>query len=156
LKPTPGSRQKEKRKGRGTGAEHGKTSTKGHKENLARAGGKKKPGFEGGQMPITRRIPKRGFTPYRRVRPAIINLESLGRLNNENPVTPESLKEAGLIRNSSILVKVLGQGELKKPFRVQAHLFSRSAVDKIKQAGGETTVIQRSKRTNGKKDSSGS
>lgn len=154
LKPHRGSRHKEKRVGRGIGSGHGKTSTKGHKGSLARAGGGKQPGFEGGQMPIMRRIPKRGFKPYRKTKPAIINLSSLEGLNPENPVTPETLKEAGLIRNSSRMVKVLGQGELKKPFRVQAHIFSRSAVEKIQKAGGETTVIQPLKGSNDKKGSS--
>lgn len=152
LRPHRGAKKKEKRIGRGIGSGHGKTSTKGHKGALARSGGKKAPGFEGGQNPLIRRIPKRGFKPYRQTKPSIINLDSLKGLNPEKPVNLEILREAGLIKGSTKSVKVLGQGEVKKPFKVEAHFFSRSAIEKIKKAGGQATVIQKSVRTHNKKE----
>ena len=144
LRPQTGSRKKEKRIGRGIGSGHGKTSTKGHKGGLARSGGGGKgPGFEGGQMPLIRRIPKRGFTSlYRDDAAAVVNLQSLNRFEAKSSVTPEQLKGAGLVRNSAVAVKILGGGELSKPLMIQAHQFSRSAVEKIQKAGGKAEVIK--------------
>ncbi|HET6466684.1 MAG TPA: 50S ribosomal protein L15 [Nitrospiria bacterium] len=144
LKPQKGSRKKEKRIGRGIGSGHGKTSTKGHKGGLARSGGGGKgPGFEGGQMPLIRRIPKRGFKNRFRDEASVVNLESLNRFNGKSIVTPEQLKEAGLVRRSATAVKVLGQGELTKPLSIQAHQFSRSALEKIQKAGGKAETIRK-------------
>lgn len=143
LRPKEGSRKKEKRIGRGIGSGHGKTSTKGHKGGLARSGGGGKgPGFEGGQMPLIRRIPKRGFTSHFPDGAAIVNLESLNRFDAKSTVTPEQLKEAGLVRKSAAAVKILGEGELSKPLMIQAHQFSRSAMEKIQKAGGRADVIK--------------
>lgn len=143
LGPKPGSSKKEKRIGRGIGSGHGKTSTKGHKGGLARSGGGGKgPGFEGGQMPITRRIPKRGFkNPFRQTVSAV-NLDRLNSFSEKTAVTPEVLKEAGIIRRSTDPVKILGQGDLKKPLVIRAHKISRSAAEKIKKAGGKFEAIQ--------------
>ena len=144
LRPKAGSRKRGKRIGRGMGSGHGKTSTKGHKGGLSRrGGGGKGPGFEGGQMPIIRRIPKRGFKSPSRVDVAVINLERLSRFNGKEAVTPEVLKETGLVRRSSDRIKVLGLGELDKALIIHAHAFSRSAVKKIEKAGGKTEVLQR-------------
>lgn len=143
LRPKKGSRKKEKRIGRGIGSGHGKTSTKGHKGGLARSGGGGKgPGFEGGQMPLIRRIPKRGFTSHFPDGPAVVNLESLNRFDATSAVTPGRLKEAGLIRRSAGEVKILGEGNLDKPLVIQAHQYSRSAMEKIQKAGGKAEVIK--------------
>lgn len=143
LRPKEGSRKKEKRIGRGIGSGHGKTSTKGHKGGLARSGGGGKgPGFEGGQMPLIRRIPKRGFTSHFPEGPAVVNLERLNRFDTKEPVTPDRLKEAGLVRKSAGAVKILGGGSLTKPLVIQAHLYSRSAMEKIQKSGGKAEVIK--------------
>ena len=143
LRPQSGSRKKDKRIGRGIGSGHGKTSTKGHKGGLARSGGGGKgPGFEGGQMPLIRRIPKRGFTSRFRDEAAVVNLESLNRFDGNSTVTPEQLKEAGLVRRSATAVKILGQGKLSKPLTVQAHRFSQTASEKIQKAGGKAETIR--------------
>ncbi len=140
LAPAAGSRKKPKRIGRGPGSGHGKTATKGHKGLLARAGGGKRPGFEGGQMPLIRRLPKHGFTNVFRREYAIVNLKSLAALDADQ-ITPQVLVEAGLITRSSELVKVLGDGELARAIVVQAHKFSQSAAEKIRAAGGRAEVI---------------
>lgn len=143
LRPKEGSRKKEKRIGRGIGSGHGKTSTKGHKGGLARSGGGGKgPGFEGGQMPLIRRIPKRGFTSHFPDGAAIVNLESLNQFDAKSTVTPEQLKAAGLVRKSAATVKILGEGQLSKPLMIQAHQFSRSAMEKIQKAGGKADLIK--------------
>lgn len=143
LQPQRGSRKREKRIGRGIGSGHGKTSTKGHKGGLARSGGGGKgPAFEGGQTPFIRRIPKRGFTNRFRHKPAVVNLRSLNRFDPEVAVTPDQLKKVGLIRRSAEAVKILGQGELSRPLVIEAHQFSRSAIEKIQKAGGKTEVIK--------------
>lgn len=140
LKPVAGSRKKPKRIGRGPGSGHGKTATKGHKGILARAGGGKRPGFEGGQMPLIRRLPKHGFTNIFRREYAIVNLKSLAALGADQ-ITPQVMVEAGLIKRSSELVKVLGDGECARAIVVQAHKFSQSAAEKIRAAGGRAEVI---------------
>ncbi len=140
LRPAPGSRHREKRVGRGIGSGHGKTSTKGHKGQGARSGGTKGPGFEGGQQPLTRRLPKGGFVPPNRETPAVVNL---GRLNEiqADPITIEVLKAEGLVRRSARVVKILGDGTVTRPKVVQAHRFSRSAVEKLQAAGGRAEVV---------------
>ncbi|MBI1822010.1 MAG: 50S ribosomal protein L15 [Nitrospirae bacterium] len=139
LGPTPGSRKKEKRIGRGPGSGHGKTSTKGHKGQKARSGGVKGPGFEGGQQPLIRRIPKRGFASLFKKEYSLVNLKSLENCQ-EKVITPDVLKNLGLVKKTA-LVKILGTGELKKPLTIHAHKFTKSAEDKIKQAGGSVEVI---------------
>jgi large subunit ribosomal protein L15 len=141
LKPSKGARKKAKRVGRGPGSGHGKTSTKGHKGQKARSGGVKGPGFEGGQMPLQRRIPKRGFTNIFRKEYSVVNVADLETLGGKDPITPEVLLEKGLIRNMKDGVKVLGMGDLKAQIVVRAHKFSKSAIDKIQAAGGKAEVI---------------
>jgi len=143
LRPQAGARKREKRIGRGPGSGHGKTSTKGHKGGLSRSGGGGKgPGFEGGQMPLIRRIPKRGFTSHFPEGAAIVNLESLNRFEAKSTVTPDQMKGAGLVRKSAAAVKILGDGNLDKPLVIQAHQFSRSAIEKIQKAGGKADLIK--------------
>ena len=143
LRPAPGARKKEKRIGRGIGSGHGKTSTKGHKGQAARSGGTKAPGFEGGQSPLIRRVPKRGFVNIFRVEPAVLNLERLARFDAAEAVTPERLCAAGLIKSATATIKVLGQGVLSVPLSIRAHAFSQSAKEKIEAAGGQAIVIER-------------
>jgi large subunit ribosomal protein L15 len=145
LRPERGSKKKRKRVGRGPGSGHGKTSTRGHKGHSARSGGGKGPGFEGGQMPLYRRIPKRGFkNPFRRAF-AVVNLADLARRFPEGgEVTPERLVEAGLLkRTAARLVKVLADGECRTeaPLLVRAHAFSKAAVEKLQAVGGRAEVI---------------
>lgn len=141
LAPAPGSKKRPKRVGRGPGSGHGKTATKGHKGLLARSGGGKRPGFEGGQMPLIRRLPKHGFhNPFRREY-AEVNLKALGALVQADEITPEVLVEAGLIKRKTQPVKILGLGELNRPVTVRAHGFSKSAMAKIRAAGGRAEVI---------------
>jgi large subunit ribosomal protein L15 len=141
LKPVKGSTKKTKRVGRGVGSGSGKTSGKGHKGQKARSGGVKGAGFEGGQMPLQRRIPKRGFTNIFRKEYAIVNLSDLDKIAGSEPVTPEMLMQNGLIKDMKKGVKVLGMGELKSKLTVRAHKFSKSALDKIQAAGGKAEVI---------------
>lgn len=141
LAPAPGAKKKRKRIGRGPGSGHGKTATKGHKGLLARSGGGKRPGFEGGQMPLVRRIPKQGFQNPFRTEYAIVNLKSLAALSSVDPITPQALVDAGLIKRTRRPVKILGQGELGRAVVIQAHKFSQSAVTKIEAAGGRAEVI---------------
>ncbi len=141
LKPSKGARKKSKRVGRGPGSGSGKTASKGHKGQKARSGGVKGPGFEGGQMPLQRRIPKRGFTNIFRKEYSVVNVADLETLGGKDPITPEVLLEKGLIRNMKDGVKVLGMGDLKAQIVVRAHKFSKSAVDKIQAAGGKAEVI---------------
>ncbi len=141
LKPAKGATKKAKRVGRGFGSGHGKTSTKGHKGQKARSGGVKPAGFEGGQMPLQRRIPKRGFTNISRKEYAVVNVSDLEKMAGSDPITPEALKQKGLIKDMKAGVKVLGMGELKTKLTVRAHKFSRSALDKIQAAGGKAEVI---------------
>lgn len=139
LKPSAGSRKKSKRVGRGPGSGSGKTASKGHKGQKARSGGVKGPGFEGGQMPLQRRLPKRGFTNIFRKEYAVVNLRDLSELSGT--VTPETLMEQGLVKDLKAGLKVLGVGELKSGLTVRAHKFSKSAMDKIQAAGGKAEVI---------------
>ena len=139
LKPSAGSRQGRKRVGRGPGSGHGKTATRGEKGQKARSGGKVHPMFEGGQMPLIRRIPKRGFTNLNRVEYQVVNVRDLGKVDGD--VSPEVLKSAGLIGSLGKPVKILGLGEVGRAVAVSAHSFSKSAREKIEAAGGSVSVI---------------
>jgi large subunit ribosomal protein L15 len=131
-----------KRIGRGIGSGHGKTATRGHKGQGARAGYSSSPVFEGGQMPLVRRIPKRGFHNRWAETVAIINLATLeNNFQSGDEVTPEVLAMRGLLKGRFDLLKILGDGELTKALRVSAHRFSRSATEKIEKAGGQATVL---------------
>lgn len=145
LRPAAGSRKKMKRIGRGQGSGHGNTATRGHKGAKSRSGHKFRLWFEGGQMPLTRRLPKFGFTPRNRVEPQIVNLDTLEKLfvakRLANPVTPEMLYKAGAISKKNEKVKILGNGEIKSKVEISAHAFSKSAVAKIEAAGGKTSVL---------------
>ncbi|MHB1626809.1 MAG: 50S ribosomal protein L15 [Bacilli bacterium] len=142
LTPAPGSRQTRKRLGRGIGSGLGKTSGRGHKGQNARAGGGVRPGFEGGQTPLFRRLPKRGFTnaPFKKEW-SIVNLKDLGRFEAGTVVTPELLKEAGIVKAVRDGVKILALGELSAALTVRAHAFSDAAKAKIETAGGSAEVI---------------
>ncbi|HYS78904.1 MAG TPA: 50S ribosomal protein L15 [Candidatus Dormibacteraeota bacterium] len=139
LKPAKGSRRKPKRVGRGPGSGHGKTATAGNKGQLSRSGRKQYFGFEGGQMPLQRRVPKRGFTNLFRKEYAVVNLGALNALEGE--ITPERLVREGLVKKLLSGVKVLGDGELTRPIVVKAHRFSKSALEKIARAGGRAETI---------------
>lgn len=142
LRPAPGSKKRKKRVGRGIAAGQGKTAGRGTKGQGARSGGGKGPYFEGGQLPLVRRLPfKRGFTNIWRVEYAEVNLERLARFRKGAEVSPETLVEAGIIKSERKPVVILGRGELKKPLRVKAHRFSASAREKIEAAGGSVEVL---------------
>jgi len=136
LKPALGSTKNRKRIGRGPGSGHGKTSTKGHKGQKARSGGSIKAGFEGGQMPLQRRLPKRGFTPLDRIEYSVVNLSQLEVFDAGATVDATALVSKGLIKNTSNAVKILGNGDLSKALKVTATKFSQSARDKIVASGG--------------------
>ena len=142
LQPAEGSKSSRKRVGRGTGSGLGKTSGRGHKGQNARSGGGVRPGFEGGQNPLYRRLPKRGFNNARFATEfAIVNLDQLNRFADGTEVTPELLLAEGVLRNPRDGVKILGNGDLTVKLTVKAHKFSQSAADKIQAAGGKTEVI---------------
>ena len=141
LKPQPGAKKNQKRVGRGVGSGHGKTATKGHKGQKARSGGVKPAGFEGGQMPLQRRIPKRGFTNIFRKEYSVVNLTDLDAASAGGTITPETMLQNGLIKSLKAEIKVLGMGELKKGVTIRAHKFSKTAVEKIEAAGGKAEVI---------------
>jgi large subunit ribosomal protein L15 len=139
LSPASGSHRGRKRVGRGSGSGLGKTAGRGQKGQKSRTGGTVNIHFEGGQMPLHRRIPKRGFNNKNRIEYQVVNLRDLEGF--EGPVTPESLKGAGLIGNLRRPVKVLGQGEVATALKVEAHAFSKSAKEKIEAAGGSVAVL---------------
>ena len=141
LSPARGAKKRRKRIGRGPGSGHGKTSTKGHKGLLARSGGGKRPGFEGGQMPLIRRLPKFGFTNPFRTEYAIVNVKSFEKWTGAGTITPQALVDAGLVKRKHLPIKILGNGELKMSLVIQAHKFSKSAAAKIQAAGGRAEVI---------------
>ena len=142
LKPNEKAFKTRKRVGRGPGSGLGKTSGKGQKGQNARSGGGVRPGFEGGQLPLFRRLPKRGFSNAKfRVRYAVINLSDLNKFEDGAVVTPELLKEMGLVKNQLDGVKVLGNGTLEKKLTVKAHKFSTTAKDAIEKMGGKAEVI---------------
>ena len=133
--------EKRKRVGRGMGSGMGKTSTRGHKGQGSRSGSRQKRGFEGGQMPLHRRLPKRGFHNIFRTEYQVINVADLAALG-QSEVTPEVLKKARLIKGKDALIKVLGDGELKAAITVHAHKFSKTAQEKITKAGGKAEILQ--------------
>jgi len=142
LQPNEGSVKNRKRVGRGPGSGLGKTSGKGHKGQNARSGGGVRPGFEGGQLPLFRRLPKRGFSNAMfKKEYAVINLDDLNRFNDGDVITPELLKELGIVKKQLCGIKVLGNGNLEKKVTVRAHKFSESAKSKIEASGGKVEVI---------------
>jgi large subunit ribosomal protein L15 len=141
LKPVDGARHSKKRVGRGTGSGIGKTSTRGHKGQNARSGGGVRPGFEGGQTPLFKRLPKRGFTSLNRIEYDIVNLEQLNCFKEGTVVNSEKLIKEGLINKDFKKIKVLGNGKLNVKLTVRAHKFSKSAEQGIKDAGGNIEVI---------------
>ncbi len=141
LKNTPGARKSRKRVGRGPGSGHGKTCCKGHKGQKARKGHKHKLGFEGGQMPLLRRLPKRGFKNPNRVAWQTINVDALNRFEDGGAVTAVELLQAGMIRANGGGLKILGTGDLEKKLTVTADAFSATAKTKIEAAGGTVVVI---------------
>ena len=141
MKPAEGARKQRKRVGRGTGSGHGKTSGRGHDGQNARSGGGVRLGFEGGQIPLFQRLPKRGFTNINRKEYAIVNLETLNRFEDGTEVTPELLIESGIVSNAKSGIKILGNGILEKKITVKAHKFSASAKEAIEKAGGQTEVV---------------
>ena len=141
LKSSPGARQKAKRKGRGLGTGLGKTAGRGHNGQKSRSGGGVRPGFEGGQMPLQQRLPKRGFTNIFKKQIAEVNIKVLDRFEEGTEVTPELLLEAGIIKSVKDGVKILGSGDLTKKLTVKAHYFSKTAVEKVEAAGGRAEVI---------------
>ena len=141
MKYTEGARQKSYRVGRGHGSGNGKTAGKGHKGQKARSGGGVRLGFEGGQTPLARRLPKRGFTNFNRKEYAIVNVASLNGFEDGTEVTPELLIECGLVKKELDGIKILGEGELGKRLSVKANKFSKSAIATIEQAGGKAEVI---------------
>lgn len=141
LKPAEGSRKTRNRVGRGIGSGNGKTAGKGHKGQNARSGGGVRPGFEGGQMPLFQRLPKRGFTNINRKEFAVVNLDKLNSFAEGTEVTPELLLETGVISKLKSGVKILGDGQLEKKLTVKANKFSASAKQAIEAAGGTAEVI---------------
>ncbi len=141
LSPVEGSRKKRKRVGRGQGSGHGQTACRGHKGQKSRSGGGPRPGFEGGQMPLQRRLPKRGFTNIFKKQYSILNVKDLNRFEANTNLDTEVLKEAGLIKKMKNGVKLLGNGEISLPLFVKVHKVSRIAKEKIEAAGGKVEII---------------
>ena len=141
LRAVPGATKAPKRKGRGTATGQGKTAGRGMNGQKSRSGGGVRPGFEGGQMPLYSRIPKRGFTNIWRTEYTVLNVEDLNRFEEGTVVTPELIKEAGMAKQVKDGIKILGNGNIEKNLTVQAHKFSKTAVEKIEAAGGKAEVI---------------
>lgn len=141
LKKAPYSNQSRKRVGRGEGSGSGVTAGRGNKGQLSRSGSKKKAWFEGGQMPLQRRLPKFGFSNYNRKIFQILNLEDLNRLEKLENITPEALKEAGLVKYADRPIKLLGNGTLKKKVNVKVNAISKSAREAIEKSGGTVTIL---------------
>ncbi|OKL35907.1 50S ribosomal protein L15 [Domibacillus mangrovi] len=141
LKPAQGSRKERNRVGRGTGSGNGKTSGKGHKGQNARSGGGVRLGFEGGQTPLFRRLPKRGFTNVNRKDYAVVNIDTLNRFEEGTEVTPELLIESGIVKNEKAGIKILANGNVEKKLTVKAHKFSAAAKEAIEAVGGKTEVV---------------
>jgi len=141
LRPPEGAHHRSKRIGQGMGSGHGKTATRGSKGQRSRTGMRMRPGFEGGQMPLHRRLPKRGFTNIFAKQFAVVNLRDLADFTPAEKITPDVLVERGLIKSLGDGLKVLGGGELKAPLQISAHRFSHSAREKIEKAGGKVEVI---------------
>ncbi len=148
LMPAKGSRKKRKRIGRGQGSGHGGTATRGHKGALSRSGTTYYPWFEGGQMPLVRRVPKRGFTNPFRTEYQIVNVDTLEKLAAEGKVpngvvSPELLSKLGVVQKADTPIKILGNGEIKARLNISANAFSKSAIEKIEKAGGKVETITR-------------
>lgn len=142
IRPSPKERKRKKRVGRGPSSGRGKTCGRGTKGQGARAGKGVRPGFEGGQMPLIRRVPKRGFTPINKEKYAVVNVGTLERFSSGTHITPEVLRKEGIIKGpKGLKVKLLGEGALSKKFKISLHAFSKSAVKKVKDADGEIEVI---------------
>ncbi len=141
LKPPDGSRKKRKRVGRGDGSGHGGTSCKGHKGQNARSGGGVRPGFEGGQMPLSRRLPKRGFRNPFRKEIVTINIEQLNKFSQGSVIDKEVLVKAGLVKGKADGIKILGKGNIEYPISLKIDMISRGAREKIEAAGGSITVV---------------
>lgn len=141
LKPNKGATQKRKRVGRGPGSGHGKTATRGSNGFWSRSGSSMRANFEGGQMPLVRRIPKRGFTNINKKFYAVVNLEKLNGFRKGTEITPEKMLEEGIVKDLKCGIKVLGKGNLEKPLIIKAHAFSKSAKEKIESIGGKCEVI---------------
>lgn len=141
LKPAPGSRKSSKRLGRGTGSGLGRNSGKGEKGQNSRSGGGVRPGFEGGQMPLYRRVPKRGFTNVSKKRYAILNLDRLNIFENGSEITENLLLDKGILNNIHDGVKILAKGNLERSLTIRVSKFSQSAIEKIEAAGGKAEVI---------------
>lgn len=142
LSPAPGSQKSSKRLGRGVGSGSGKTAGRGTKGYNSRSGGGVRPGYEGGQMPIHRRLPKRGFTNIFRKKIAVVNIRDLSRFESGSVVDEKALTEAGLIKGPREGVKLLGNGEISYPLEIKVNLVSKSAREKIEAAGGKVEVLQ--------------
>ena len=143
LGPNPGEKKRKRRIGRGPGSGRGKTAGKGHKGLLARSGRANQIGFEGGQMPLARRLPKRGFTNIFRTEYTIVNLKALSAMKEGVTVNPDLLRESGLVKGKGNPIKILGDGDLQRPLVIEAHKFSKVAQQKIEQVGGQAKVIGR-------------
>lgn len=141
LRPPRGASKRRKRIGQGTGSGHGKTATRGSKGQRSRAGSRMRPGFEGGQMPLHRRLPKRGFTNIFKKCYTLVNLRDLQDFKSGERITPELLLERGLIRRIRDGVKILGDGDLKTSLHIAAHRFSKPALEKIQKSGGKAELI---------------
>ena len=141
LRPPRGANKRRKRIGLGMGSGHGKTATRGSKGQGSRSGSRMRPGFEGGQMPLHRRLPKRGFTNVFKKHYALVNLGDLESFSAEEKITPELLIERRVVKRLRDGLKVLADGELKAPLTISAHLFSQAALEKIQKAGGKAQVI---------------
>ena len=141
LAPLKGSKSKRKRVGRGLGSGHGRTSCRGHKGQKARSGGSVPPGFEGGQMPIQRRLPKRGFTNIFKKSFAVVNVKDLGDFEANSMLDIERLKNAGLVRKTEAGVKVLGKGDISRPITLMVNKISKTAREKIEAAGGTVQLL---------------
>ncbi len=143
LKPAPGSKRKRKRIGRGNGSGKGGTAGRGHKGQKSRSGASIPAWFEGGQMPLVRRVPKRGprRIAHKRFEYDVVNIKTLNLFEDELEVNPESLREAGIVKRKNALIKILGDGELSKKLKVRAHRFSKTAIEKIEAQGGTVEVI---------------
>jgi len=141
LQAPPGACKRRKRVGQGMGSRRGKTATRGSKGQKSRSGFRQRPGFEGGQMPLHRRLPKRGFTNIFRKHFAIVNIRDLNKFKPEDTITPELLVQRRVVKQLKDGLKILGDGELKAPLHIVAHVFSKAALEKIQKAGGTAEVL---------------
>jgi large subunit ribosomal protein L15 len=141
LAPAPGAKKNRKRVGRGTGSGHGKTATRGSKGQNSRSGGGVPPWFEGGQMPLQRRVPKRGFTNIFKKQYSLVNLRDLDGYSAGSEIGPQELMEAGLVKKALDGIKLLGEGELSRPLTIRVHKASAAAVAKVQAAGGSVDLL---------------